>query len=302
MTITAFILIVISAGLHASWNMVARKNRMTVPFYAVICTTAMLFWLHVQFWTPVAVWSLPGKFWLMLYASVLADVIYCLGLVQTYKRMEMTTAYPIMRALPIILTALATAALGWGKPLSVFSISGFLIVFIGALLMPQNSFSDLKLSNYLNRNMLFILVIACGTTGYTIFDSQAQQVLKTCAGDISSPMRSLAYYSTRGLALSSSLWLICLLFRSNWQDLRAFRDRTMLKQGIYAGIFASFSYPLVLCAMNYVTNVSYVQVFRQLGLPIGMGLGVLILKEHCTWIKILGVVLILAGLAISVLG
>ncbi len=302
MTITAFILIVVSAGLHASWNMVARKNRMTVPFYAVICTTAMLFWLHVQFWTPVPVWSLPGKFWLMLYASVAADVIYCLGLAQTYKRMEMTTAYPIMRALPIILTALATAALGWGKPLSAYSISGFLIVFIGALLMPQNSFSDLKLSNYLNRNMLFILVIACGTTGYTIFDSQAQQVLKACAGDISSPMRSLAYYSTRGLALSSSLWLICLLFRSNWQDLRAFRDRSMLKQGIYAGIFASFSYPLVLCAMNYVTNVSYVQVFRQLGLPIGMGLGVLILKEHCTWIKILGVVLILAGLAISVLG
>ena len=301
MTITAFILIVVSAGLHASWNMVARKNRMTVPFYTIICTAAMLFWLHVQFWTPVAVWSLPGKFWLMLYASVLADVVYCLGLVQTYKRMEMTTAYPIMRALPIILTALATAALGWGKPLSVFSISGFLIVFIGALLMPQNSFSDLKLSNYLNRNMLFILVIACGTTGYTIFDSQAQQVLKACAGDISSPMRSLAYYSTRGLALSSSLWLICLLFRSNWQDLRAFRDRSMLKQGIYAGIFASFSYPLVLCAMNYVTNVSYVQAFRQLGLVIGMLEGIFILKERCTLTRVSGIVLIVSGLVMTVM-
>lgn len=60
MTLTAFMLIVLSAGLHASWNMVARKNRMTVPFYAVICTTAMLAWLHVQFWTPVTVWSLHG--------------------------------------------------------------------------------------------------------------------------------------------------------------------------------------------------------------------------------------------------
>lgn len=302
MSFTAFILIVLSAGLHASWNLVARKNRMTIPFYTVICTTAMLVWVHVQFWTPAAVWSLPGKFWLMLYASVLSDVIYCLGLMQIYRRMEMATAYPVMRALPIILTALVTYVLGWGKPLTAVSCLGFFIVFSGALLMPLNSFSDFKLSNYLNLNMLFILVVASGTTGYTIFDSQAQQVLKSSLPDLSSPVRSLTYYSTRSLALSSSLWLICLLFKSNRQDLLAFRDRELLKQGVLAGIFASFSYMLVLCAMNYVTNVSYVQVFRQLGLPIGMGLGVLILKEHCTRTKIVGLILILTGLAVSVLG
>ena len=302
MTLTAFMLIVLSAGLHASWNMVARKNRMTVPFYAVICTTAMLFWIHVQFWTPVTVWKMPGRFWLMLYASVLSDVIYCLGLMQIYKRMEMATAYPVMRALPIILTALATFVLGWGKPLTALSCLGFLIVFSGALLMPLNSFSDFKLSNYLNLNMLFILVAACGTTGYTIFDSQSQQVLKACLPDISAPIRSLTYYSTRGMALTSTLWILCLLFKGNRQDVLAFRDRKLLRQAILAGLFASFSYTLVLCAMNYVTNVSYVQVFRQLGLPIGMLLGVFILKEHCTLNKVVGMVMILAGLVISVLG
>ena len=288
MTLTAFMLIVLSAGLHASWNMVARKNRMTVPFYAVICTTAMLAWLHVQFWTPVTVWKMPGRFWLMLYASVLSDVIYCLGLMQIYKRMEMATAYPVMRALPIILTAL--------------SCLGFLIVFSGALLMPLNSFSDFNLSNYLNLNMLFILVVACGTTGYTIFDSQAQHVLKGCIPDISAPIRSLTYYSTRGMALSSTLWIVCLPFKSTRQDILAFRDRKLLLQGMLAGLFASFSYALVLCAMNYVTNVSYVQVFRQLGLPIGMCLGVLILKERCTLNKVIGLILILTGLAVSVIG
>jgi drug/metabolite transporter (DMT)-like permease len=302
MSFTAFLLIVISAGLHASWNMVARKNRMTVPFYTVIGTTAMLIWLHVQFWTPVPVWSLPGRFWLMTYASVTCDCIYCFGLMQIYKRMEMATAYPVMRSLPIILTALATYVLGWGKPLTAVSCLGFLIVFAGALLMPLSSFSDFKLSNYLNLNMLFILVAACGTTGYTIFDSQSQQVLKACLPDISAPIRSLTYYSTRGMALTSTLWILCLLFKGNRQDVLAFRDRKLLRQAILAGLFASFSYTLVLCAMNYVTNVSYVQVFRQLGLPIGMLLGVFILKEHCTLNKVVGMVMILAGLAISVLG
>ena len=301
MSLMAFVLIVVSAGLHASWNLVAKKNRMTIPFYALICTSAMLFWIHVQFWTPVGLAGLPGTFWMFLMLSVFSDVLYCAGLMQIYKRMEMATAYPVMRALPIILTAIATSLLGWGKPLTVFSYLGFFVVFCGALLMPQTSFSDFKLSNYLNRNMLFILVVACGTTGYTIFDSQAQKILSGCIQNIAAPIRSLTYYSTRGIMLSSTLWLVCLSMKTTRKDIVEMVTGKTWRQGILAGIFASFSYALVLCAMNYVTNVSYVQVFRQLGLPIGMGLGVLILKERCTATKILGVILILSGLAVSVI-
>lgn len=301
MSLMAFVLIVVSAGLHASWNLVAKKNRMTIPFYALICTSAMLFWIHVQFWTPVSLAGLPGTFWIFLMLSVFSDVLYCAGLMQIYKRMEMATAYPVMRALPIILTALATSLLGWGKPLTVYSYLGFFVVFCGALLMPQNSFSDFKLSNYLNRNMLFILVVACGTTGYTIFDSQAQKILSGCIQNIAAPIRSLTYYSTRGIMLSSTLWLVCLSMKTTRKDIVEMVTGKTWRQGILAGIFASFSYALVLCAMNYVTNVSYVQVFRQLGLPIGMGLGVLILKERCTATKIIGVILILSGLAVSVI-
>ena len=142
MTVTAFVLIVLSAGLHASWNMVAKRNRMTIPFYTLITLTATLIWIHVMVWTPVAVLGLPLKFWLMLFASVSFEAVYCAGMMQTYKRMEMATAYPIMRALPIILTALATNMLGWGKALGPFSCLGFLIVFIVALLMPLDSFSE----------------------------------------------------------------------------------------------------------------------------------------------------------------
>ena len=86
------------------------------------------------------------------------------------------------------------------------------------------------------------------------------------------------------------------------KDMPAYYKRALtVSEALLAGFFASLCYSLVLVAMNYVTNVSYVQVFRQLGLPIGMGLGVLILKEHCTWTKVIGVILILSGLAISVI-
>ena len=63
----------------------------------------------------------------------------------------------------------------------------------------------------------------------------------------------------------------------------------------------SMTYTTVLIAMNYVDNVSYVQVFRQLGLIFGMAGGIFILKERFTFPKLIGVVLILSGLALTVL-
>ena len=70
---------------------------------------------------------------------------------------------------------------------------------------------------------------------------------------------------------------------------------------LIAGCFSSTTYILVLLAMNFVSNVAYVQVFRQLGLPVGMFAGVFFLKEKCTATKIVGVSLILGGLTLSVL-
>ena len=52
--------------------------------------------------------------------------------------------------------------------------------------------------------------------------------------------------------------------------------------------------------MNYVTNVSFVQAFRQMGLVFAMLAGVFILKERCTLPKVLGCLLIVAGLILSV--
>ena len=98
----AFFLIVGSAGLHATWNLLAKKSVMTVSFYGAICMTACLMWIHTQFWTPVRYFDLPVMFWVYLLASVLSDLVCCLGLVRAYRTMEMSTAYPMMRSLPLL--------------------------------------------------------------------------------------------------------------------------------------------------------------------------------------------------------
>ena len=300
MSILAFLLIVGSAGFHATWNLLAKKSSMSVSFYGAICMTACVMWLHTQFWTPVKYFSLPLMFWVYIGASVLSDLVYCLGLVRAYRTMEMSTAYPMMRSLPLLLTALITTLLGWGKPLSWLAMSGMFIVFCGCLLMPVKNIKDFNWRYYFSPKMFFILLVACGTTGYTIFDSQAQSVLRAVCSDISKPVLSISYYSIRGICLSSVLAVAIFTIRGEKSNFFAFfKERNFMP--VFAGLVASLCYVSVLMAMNYVTNVAYVQVFRQLGLVFALLGGIFILKEQCYVTKFIGVALIIGGLVITVL-
>ena len=71
---------------------------------------------------------------------------------------------------------------------------------------------------------------------------------------------------------------------------------------VLAGICSSCAYGLILFAMAYVTNVSYIQAFRQMSLPLGFFAGVLILKESHGTPKVFGIILIVLGLIMVSLG
>ena len=148
--------------------------------------------------------------------------------------------------------------------------------------------------------MFCVFLAACGTTGYTVFDKQAQAVMSEVVGDYAKPLRSLTFYIVRSCSLTSSLWLLVLLASPLRRDMfQLIRSRNW--QPCICGLCASGTYVLVLIAMNYVTNATYVQCFRQLGLPFGLVAGIVFLKESCTLTKIIGVALILAGLTLTVL-
>lgn len=300
MSIIAFVLIAISALLHAAWNLIAKKSKMTLPFYTVIATICALMWLHVQFWTPVLVLHLPHPFWMYLSGSVVSELLCCFGIIYAYRTMEMSTVYPMMRSLPLLLTTLLTAILGWGKPLTPLTICGITIVFCGCVIIPLMKFSDFSIKSYIHRHFVFIIIVALGTTSFTIFDSQCQAILREAYPDMSKPTVALTYYSTRTLLLALSLWLLILFRSSNRAEIKEYW-KTRNYSPVYAGFAACMGYVLILLAMNYVTNVSYVQAFSQIGLVFGMAGGFIFLKEKCTITKIVGIVLILSGLAISIL-
>ena len=308
MTLLPFLLIVASAGLHATWNMIAKKERMTIGFYAILGSIGAIWSSWVRFVTPIHFFAMPGKFYLTLAGMLAGEMLYGFGLVFAYRKLDMSSAYPMMRSLPLVFIAALTIAFHIGDPLTPCAMAGMAVVFVGCLLMPLRRFSDFKLRNYLNRGILFIIMVACGTTLYTIFDKLSQNVMKEAYGklmeesfrDLAKPMLSLTYYSFRAVTLSIVLWVVALSIPSTRAEVvDMWRRRSWMP--VLAGLCSSLTYVLVLMSMNFVSNVSYVQAFRQLGLPIGMLEGIFILKERGAVPKFVGIVLILGGLALSVL-
>ena len=300
MTWAAFVLIFLSAEMHASWNLIAKKSHMNLAFYAMLVVVDMLMGVWIWFRLPLELSALSSKFYLTTACSALGETCYCIGLIMAYRKMDMSAAYPMMRSLPLIFTALITAVFGIDKPLSPLAQVGMATVFAGCVVMPLYKFSDFRLSNYLDTKIAFVVMAALGTTAYTIFDSEAQKAVGACAPHLSKTMLSCVYYEFRHIAVMIPVGTLTLLLPSARRD-AAELFRHGIGAAVVAGLFAGLTYLLVLIAMNHVTNVSYVQAFRQLGLVIGMLEGILILKERCTLTKVLGIVLIVSGLVMTVI-
>ena len=300
MTSVAFVLIFLSAGMHASWNLIAKKSHMNLAFYTSLVLVDMLMGAWIWFCLPLSLSAVTPRFYFSVVGSALGETCYCIGLIMTYRKMDMSAAYPMMRSLPLIFTALFTALLGIGERLSGVALVGMATVFAGCMIMPLCKFSDFRISSYLDRKILFVLMAALGTTAYTIFDSEALRELTKCAPMLSKTAVSCTYYEFRHVAVFLSVGTLTLVLpfaRAEVVELR----RHGWGAAALAGVFAGLTYFLVLLAMNYVTNVSYVQAFRQLGLVIGMLEGIFILKERCTLTRAVGIVLIVSGLVMTVI-
>ena len=60
----------------------------------------------------------------------------------------------------------------------------------------------------------------------------------------------------------------------------------------------ALTYGIVLAAMTHAKNVSYIVAFRQLSLPIGVFLGLVILKEQGSLLRFASVLLMVGGLVL----
>lgn len=299
MTLYAFILILASVFLHASWNFISKRSVPSVAFYSISSGTAALLWFPFLLGSEFSLADMSVDFWIFLGCSVFFEVLYVCGLAFSYRIGDISLVYPLARALPLIFTATVAFLFGLGtRTPGPLALVGMGVVFFGGLLMPLRSMRDFCWATYSHPTLFFVLLAALGTTGYTVMDSQAIALVTATYGKKSLwLMINYLFFIEAGLCLGTS----ALVLREKYERMEFKRLFLRSPYPIYTGICSSLAYVLILLSMNYITNISYLQAFRQLSLPIGIFAGIFFLKEPHGVLKMTGCALVFAGLLIIAL-
>ncbi len=287
-------LVFLSAFLHVSWNTLGKKGTpsaaffLTASFASVIVLFPVLLILDFDF-------SIYWKVWIYLIVSGFFQAVYYTGLAGAYRTGEMSITYPLARALPVLFVPIVSFLLGSIEGLMLYSFLGMFIVFTGCLILPQATLRRLSFKEYFKVYTLFAVLAAVGTTGYTILDSNAMNIIRITS-DSTIP-GAIFYFTFQMIYVSIFLGLYILINKIEQKKLLEILKNEKLPT-ISAGLMVAAAYIIILICYPLVTNVSYVTAFRQISIPIGALTGIFFLKEKWSFPKILGVFIIFSGLLV----
>ncbi|NOH95693.1 multidrug transporter [Vibrio sp. 99-70-13A1] len=298
MEVTAIIIVVFSALLHAGWNILGKSNQGSGSAFflasgsaAALLLTPYLFWYSMT----LGIEKIPSVFWMLVFFSGIFQIVYLIGLGMAYKQADIGVIYPMARALPVLMVGLGTVSIGY--ELSMNQWLGFVLITVGCLFVPLKRFIDLRLKAYLNLGVLWALIAAIGTTGYSIIDKEALLLLDPLSTSIITNKHTAIFYlgvQFWAIVIPLSLWLLVTNQKAEFQSAWVLRKRATA-----AGIMMASTYGLVLFAMTMTDNVSLVVALRQVSIIFGVVMGIYFLKEKWHMTRGVGVVFIIAGLVIS---
>lgn len=277
-------LIVISTFMHAAWNLLARQRRTEMAFFTRMLTVVIIIGFLPAVISEVLTQSVPAKAWFCLAGSGFCAGVYLYSLAKAYGASDFTIVYPVARALPVLLVALGDVVRG--RFLNGPGWVGLVLVAVGCLLTPLDSFREISLRRYFHHSILWMLLAAIGTVGYSLLDKVASEVV--LAGPATAARYCYIFFFFASVVLLVLRWIT---------NNKPPKDKTIGWKGPVAGAVCFFgAYWLVLWAYQLSRHASYVVAFRQFSIVIGVVAAFLIYKERRVLVRIVGIALIMVGL------
>jgi len=301
MTLSAAFLVLLSAVLHSAWNFASKKEgeSVSVALFAWANAFAVVFLLPVAFFSWSILRSLPPSVAWLLVLTGFFELLYFAGLAPAYRGGDLSLVYPLARSLPVLLVAVVAAFIPTQERLTPLSVCGMLLVVAGCFLLPLARISEWHPTRYLHATSAFALLAACGTAGYSTVDSEGLRLLREGFPAAGKSELALAYLF--GEAVTSAAWLALYAVLKDWKELaRSWKQQK--RAAAFIGAASYVTYGLVLMAMHFATNVSYVVALRQTSIVLSVALGVLVLGEPAPGPKMVGGGLVTAGLILVALG
>lgn len=286
MPLKAFLLVTFAALAHATWNFLAKRaahSKHLIWFSSV--TEALLF-------APLVLWVLnrawPGPGWqapVFLLATGVLHLLYSESLLRGYRAGDLTVVYPLARGTGPLLS-FCGAILFLREHPSLVAASGAILVTCG-ILLSSGGFAALRQKTH-HAGLFWGVATGCLIACYTLVDGYSVKKL------LLSPI--LIDYSGnffRTVVLSSTVYLRRDSLRAEYAK--------YWREALGIGVLTPIGYILVLFAMK-LAPVSHVAPMREMSMMIGMYFGARFLSEGNILRRVLGSLLIAAGVAALALG
>jgi uncharacterized membrane protein len=237
--------------------------------------------------------------WGIIVASGLLEAAYFMSLTKAYSQGDLSSVFPIARGSAPLLTLLWSVLFLNERPTPA-GLLGIIVIVSGIYLSRLDRISDWNkpLKNFSHGGAGWALLTGVFISGYTIIDKVGTRYFNP----------AVYLYLVLGVA-----WIVQMPFRLN----TAGRGQILEEIGYikykvwHFDIFPSLrvigsmglgfaAYALVLLAMK-TSPVSYVAPVREMSVLLGAWIGVKIMKEHGSIVRIVAAALIVVGIFIIAL-
>ncbi len=280
MTTLGIGLIALSAVFHATWNILAKRSSDKLSFFWLAGVAASLCMLPViwLYWRPI---SPTG--WAIIGLSSLFEAIYLICLGRAYQSGDLSLVYPLSRgSVPLFVLVLAFGFLG--ERVTGLGILGIVCTVIGIYVLHLRSFERRELlapfAGLRTSVSRFALGAAVCTAAYSTIDKHGVRL-------VDPPLYTALIFVGYSLLLGLFMVRQRNLIQHEWRNHGA--------RAIAVGILSVITYLLV----SYVlasSPASYVSALRGVSIVFGSVLGVALLGEAMGRIKVIGSVIMFAGM------
>jgi drug/metabolite transporter (DMT)-like permease len=273
MPLSALLLALAAAFVHAFWNLLLARARDPEAATAVALIVAVVVFAPVSLFA----WSLEREVWPYLVVTSCLQLLYFSLLITAYRRAEMSVVYPVARGVaPTFVLLAGVVILGYST--SWAQAAGVVLVGLGVLAIRGVRRGA--------AGIVFGLAIAGVIASYTLVDKRGL--------DYANPIAYLEV-SMIAPAILYATWVARM--RGGVVALRSELNRS----SVVAGIATFTAYALVLAALQHASAASVAAV-RETSVVIATLLAAVVLKEHVTPVRLTGAVLVACGVALLAAG
>ena len=270
MPISALLLALGAAFLHALWNLLLARERDPQAATAVALCAPVVVFAPVA----VAVWEIDSRVWPFVAVTSLLQLLYFGLLATAYRRADLSFVYPLARGLAPVLV-LPAGALAVGQGASVAQALGVVVVASGVLLVrgPKGDADP--------RDALLALGVAACIATYTLIDAHGVGYAPP-----------LVYLELSMVPAALGYLVGFVVFAGG----RRVREQRLVLPAL-AGILSFAAYALVLVALQRA-SVASVAAVRETSVVIATALAAWLLRERVSRWRLAGAGLVVVGIAL----